>query len=199
MSQFVPPCARALLGAMGMAIVCLILAGCASNRETPAPVTTGMMTPTGGSIKDDWVPTVTVAPAPVRTAMVHQGSARQAARGAKTVMAKASSRDMSGCGNSNACLSQLKALVDDPTHKWIGQALAPVDYASGVRLFAYRALRPKLTCQELTLGLTEIGAAATTFGRPVPGVTPENATRVRLLNSQVDNELRAERSRRCKS
>jgi hypothetical protein len=201
MSQFAPPCARAIFGAMGMAVGGLLLAGCAGTRDTPTAVTAGVMTPTGGSLKDDWAPSVSATPAvAARPTPKRERPTGNVASEPKTAMTRPDTGgELIGCGNSNACLSQLKALVDDPTHKWIGQTLAPVEYASGVRLFAYRALRATLSCYELTLGLAEIEAADATFSRPIPGVTPENAARVRLLNSQVDGELRAERSMRCKA
>jgi hypothetical protein len=90
-------------------------------------------------------------------------------------------------------------MADDPTRSWIAQRPAPVIYANGTRLFAYRALRGKLSCRELTLGLDETQALASSLDGGIRGLTLDQVTRVRALNSQVDGELRAEHSERCRN
>src|SRR6476646_2636258 len=57
--------------------------------------------------------------------------------------------DLSGCDTNKDCLAQLKALVSNDRRDWIGQPVPAAVYATGVRLFAYRALRPTLTCKQL--------------------------------------------------
>ena len=47
--------------------------------------------------------------------------------------------------------------------------------ANGVRLFAYRALKPALTCGELSAALSEVRRATSTFASPVAGFEPEKA------------------------
>jgi hypothetical protein len=94
-------------------------------------------------------------------------------------------------------LLRLKALVEDPQRRWIGNPQPAAEYAEGVRLFAYRVLRTQLSCEELALGLAEIDAAAAAYRRPVPGVTPDQARRVRVLSGEVAKELKAERASRC--
>jgi hypothetical protein len=93
---------------------------------------------------------------------------------------------------------QLKALISNPSRTWIGQSQPPVEYATGTRLFAYRALRNQLTCRQLRAALTEIAAADKTFRAPAPGVSAAQAKRVLTLNSEVEQELRAEQASRCK-
>ena len=101
------------------------------------------------------------------------------------------------CGSDAACLSQLRALIDDPERRWIGSPLPPAEYARGVRLFAYRVLRARLTCSELVIALAEIEAARKPLAGPVPGITPAQAARARMLSDEVEAELRAERTARC--
>ena len=101
------------------------------------------------------------------------------------------------CGSDAACLSQLRVLIDDPERRWIGSPLPPADYARGVRLFAYRVLRARLTCSELVIALAEIEAARKPLAGPVPGITPAQAARARMLSDEVEAELRAERTARC--
>jgi hypothetical protein len=105
--------------------------------------------------------------------------------------------DLSGCDTNKDCLTQLKALVSDEKRDWIGQSVPVSEYASGVRLFAYRALRPSLTCRQLDLALGEIDLVTRTFRSPIPGIASEQIDRVRVLNAQVEQELRAERAKRC--
>jgi hypothetical protein len=95
------------------------------------------------------------------------------------------------------CALLLKVMIDDPERSWVSQWPSPRAYTNGTRLFAYRALRSKLSCNELTWALDETRAVAKTFARAVPRVTPEQVTRVRALNAKVDSELRAEHTERC--
>ena len=103
-----------------------------------------------------------------------------------------------GCGTASHCKSVLKKMVDDPKRGWVGQQQPPVAYTDGTRLFAYRALRTKLSCRELTLALGEVRAASKSLTGTVPGVTPNQATRTRALNTQVEVELSRERAARCR-
>src|SRR5262245_52795310 len=58
--------------------------------------------------------------------------------------------DRSTCGTAAQCKGVLKTMIDSPDRGWIGKQQAASAYANGTRLFAYRALRTKLTCNELT-------------------------------------------------
>jgi hypothetical protein len=94
-------------------------------------------------------------------------------------------------------LARLKALLDDPSRKWVGRPQSPDEHADGTRQFAYRALRKELSCKELALAIDEIAAATRTFRPPVRGVALDRVGRIRTLNVQVEAELRAERASRC--
>ena len=61
----------------------------------------------------------------------------------------------STCQTPQQCAVQLRVLVDDPKRDWVGQPQSADGYADGTRLFAYRALRNKLTCGELKRALDD--------------------------------------------
>ncbi len=103
------------------------------------------------------------------------------------------------CGTAAQCKAKLKTMVDNRDRGWVGQQQPPAAYANGTRLFAYRALRKKLDCRELGLALEEVGAASKAYAGPVPGVTPEQASRTRTLSTQVEGELAKERTGRCRA
>ena len=103
------------------------------------------------------------------------------------------------CGNPAQCRSALKKLVDSPKRGWVGQQQSPAAYTDGTRLFAYRALRTKLNCRELSAALTEVRAASKSLAGEVPGVSPDQISRTRALNGQVEGELAKERGVRCKT
>jgi hypothetical protein len=101
------------------------------------------------------------------------------------------------CGRGTTCLVRLKALIADPERRWISHSASAVEVANGTRLFAFRALRDRLSCAEITLALTEIDAADITFRSPMAGVSTTQASRVLSLNAEVGQELRAELAARC--
>jgi hypothetical protein len=103
------------------------------------------------------------------------------------------------CGTPAQCRSALKKMVDNPKRGWVGQQQAPAAYTDGTRLFAYRALRTKLNCRELTAALTEVRGASKSLAGEVPGVSANQVSRTRALNGQVESELAKERGVRCKS
>ena len=82
-------------------------------------------------------------------------------------------------------------MVADPKRDWIGQPRSPEAYANGTRLFAYRALRKTLTCNELKRGLDDINAA-----RPL--LEPARYARAQALMTEVARELNSERGKRCR-
>jgi hypothetical protein len=105
----------------------------------------------------------------------------------------------SDCGTAAQCRSALKTMVDGKDRAWIGQKLPPDAYADGTRLFAYRALRKRLNCQELGLAVDEVRAASKSLKGPMPTMTPEQADRTRTLNTQVEGELTKEQASRCRA
>jgi hypothetical protein len=100
------------------------------------------------------------------------------------------SHDADTCPTPQECAAQLKILVSDPMRGWVGQPQSPDGYANGTRLFAYRALKKKLTCDELGRALTEMEAAS-------PSLQTARYDTARKLMSEVRHELGAERTKRC--
>jgi len=96
------------------------------------------------------------------------------------------------CSTTEKCTAQLRRMVNDPKRDWVGQPQSPDVYADGTRLFAYRALRKKLSCSELKRALEETNAAT-------PLLKPARYARVRALLTDVAHELNAEYSKRCRS
>lgn len=163
---------------LAAAMMCGLLAGCATHRRQ--------------SLKDEAAPSLASRPKVVR----------YRARPAKVrVVTPApappapTTAQKSTCGSDEVCLARLKALVADKTRAWVGQPQAAADHLGGTRQFAYLALRPKLTCKELSAAIKEITAAPATLA--APGVSTEHVARVRKLDVQVVSELRNERSARC--
>lgn len=112
---------------------------------------------------------------------------------------KAAEKKKAGCGTPAQCRSALKAMVDNPKRPWVGQQLPPDAYTDGTRLFAYRALRKRLKCDELSRAIDEMRGVSKALNGSVPGVTADQATRTRALNGQVEGELVQERSARCRA
>jgi hypothetical protein len=184
---------RRLAGVAGIVAVCVLLAGCAvlGNRAELGAIDRDHL-----SLKDRVTPAIAMHPAPSVTKVSNLAPARPAS--APQTPARAGVHGVSAdCGSSDGCLSRLKALLDDTSRKWVGQPQPPAELANGTRQFAYRALRTKLTCNELALAINEIVAATRTFQTPVPGVALDQVARIRTLNAQVETELRAERAIRC--
>jgi hypothetical protein len=105
----------------------------------------------------------------------------------------------SGCGTPAQCRSALKTMVDSPKRGWVGQKLPPDAYTDGTRLFAYLALRKRLNCRELSRAVDEVRAVSKSLNGPMPGISADQASRTRTLNTQVESELVQERSARCRA
>lgn len=92
----------------------------------------------------------------------------------------------------------LDALVADKERAWVRERATAASYASGVRLFAFRAKKGELTCEELTLGRREAeGAASALRGANAANLTPAQVSRGKMLASEIARELAAEHARRC--
>ena len=110
---------------------------------------------------------------------------------------QAAGQDEASCVSVENCASVLKAMVASPDRSWVHRPATPAVLANGVRLFAYRALRPRLDCGELSAALTEVETAAHTFSHPLAGLQPEQMHRVKSLSIAVGGELQDEQARRC--
>jgi hypothetical protein len=106
-------------------------------------------------------------------------------------------RDEAACTGVDTCTSVLKAMVAGQDRSWVQRPAPPKVLANGVRLFAYRALKPALSCSELSAAVSEASRAAQAFAGPVDGLQPGQAARARQLSAEVADELKAERAHRC--
>ncbi len=182
----------------GVAVaIALALAGCAqyeARRADGLPLTAAVEPPSQAALAAS-------PPTPkVKTAKAKDADAKPIA--AKPAVAyrpagAADAAEEASCTDVNACGSVLKAMLADPARAWMKRPASPAVLANGVRLFAYRALREKLACQELAAAVTEVEAAATAFRWGVAGVTAGQADRARSLSAEVVQELQAESARRC--
>jgi hypothetical protein len=137
---------------------------------------------TGLSIKDE------TGQEPIRYA---NPKAARSYRGATT------GQEEGGCGSVEQCALVLRLMVDDPERAWMRQRPSPRTYANGTRLFAFRALRPKLSCAELELATNEVHEAAEALRNGAAGVSSDQVVRVTALSAAVEEELRTEQSGRC--
>jgi len=174
---------------MSALVAASLLSGCATFGGNVAPSALGAAGQR--SIKDTPEP-ATLAPPP----QPHKKLATVAPR--RPYQPAAGSRVEPPSCTGTDCVVQLKALIEDPERRWINQRPSPLEFANGTRLFAYRGLREKLTCTEITLALGEIDQAATTFRSPVPGVSARQASSVLTLAAAVGQQLRAEFGSRCR-
>jgi hypothetical protein len=166
-----------------------LLSGCASIAG-PAALGAGKHR----SIKDDPEP---AAALPAQKQAAPKTALATPQRHAAPTAAKSAA--LPSCASGSDCMAQLKTMVDDPSRSWIRRRVSPLEYSNGTRLFAYRALRDRLSCPEMTLALNEINAAAGAFHAPVAGVNAAQAAHLLRLNSDVGQELRAEFAGRCRS
>jgi hypothetical protein len=98
--------------------------------------------------------------------------------------------DPDRCDTAQDCAARLRNLVKDANRNWIGVPQSADGYSNGTRLFAYRALRNKLTCGELQLAIEDTKAAMSTLEKA-------SYERARALAGEVMRELATEQGKRC--
>ena len=181
MSDNALPLLRALAGAASSIAAVVILAGCTAEQP---------------SLKDDL--TLGAVAHRAEASAVTKVSSPGQAQPHREPAAKASVDSYpSDCGPISGCVARLKALLADPSRKWVGRPQTPAEHADGTRQFAYRALRRELSCSELLQAINDIVSATEMLHLPVAGVTLEQVANVRSLNAKVEAELRSERASRC--
>jgi hypothetical protein len=105
--------------------------------------------------------------------------------------------------DSPRCVAQreatLKAMLADKSRSWVKEAPTAHAHASGVRLFAFRATKAALTCEELAHGRREAEAAPKAL-KGHPGLSPAQVSRASLFATEVQRELAGEmKRRRCRA
>ena len=108
-----------------------------------------------------------------------------------------------GCiDDSKRCIDErqasLKQMIADPQRRWVREPASAQAYASGVRMFAYKAKKRELTCDELAHGAREAAAAPQTLKAPGAGIPSGQISRAEMLSAEVHRELNAEMGKRCK-
>lgn len=96
-----------------------------------------------------------------------------------------------GCKTAEACAAVLRKLVSGKNRDWIGKVQPPEAYDDGTRLFAYRALKRKLTCAELARAFHETREV-------LPSLVEQAHAGSRTLMQAIQRELAAERRSRCR-
>ena len=109
-----------------------------------------------------------------------------------------------GCiDDSKACIdqrqAQLRALQADRARGWVRQPASIGSYASGVRLFAFKTEKQRLSCEELALGRREADQAPGALRSPqAASIQPGIRNRSLMLADEVGKELTREAQRRCR-
>lgn len=109
-----------------------------------------------------------------------------------------------GClDDSPACISQrqanLKQLQGDPARTWVRQPASINSYATGVRLFAFKTEKQRLSCDELAVGRREADAAPGVLrGAQAQDIQPLIRNRSLMFAGEVSKELTREAQRRCR-
>ena len=106
--------------------------------------------------------------------------------------------------DSSACikrrLTALKSMRDDPNHAWVARKPTVREYVSGVRLFAYRASKDSLTCEQLAKGIGETAHAKQLLTpEKTRGISAERVGQIIALAGEVNAELKAAKERRCRA
>jgi hypothetical protein len=109
-----------------------------------------------------------------------------------------------GCIDDSAhCISQrqasLRALQADPSRSWVRQPASINSYATGVRLFAFKTEKNRLSCDDLGVGRREADSAPGMLRSPqAHGINPAIVSRGLMFATEVGRELTREQQRRCR-
>ncbi|MEO1207362.1 MAG: hypothetical protein AAFV45_13640 [Pseudomonadota bacterium] len=92
----------------------------------------------------------------------------------------------------------LRYYMASPDRNWIRQRPDGAAYASGVRLFAYKRQKDKLSCSELKSGVNEANGAPRALKAAGGRLTPAQVSRGKMLAQEVGRDLKREMRRRCR-
>ncbi len=102
------------------------------------------------------------------------------------------------CETSEACVSKLKAMLDDKSRSWIGKPQSVAEHFSGTRQFAYIALSKELACPNLASALSDLDRGAKIVDGK-HGFTVRREAAIRLVNARAQTDLRREMATRCRN
>ena len=95
-------------------------------------------------------------------------------------------------------IATLNAFKADGKRRWVNQPATPKAYATGVRMFAYRDAKSRLSCAELQHGRREAAGAKASLRSPRSGLSPAQISRGLMLAHDVGRDLKREHRRRCR-
>jgi hypothetical protein len=110
-----------------------------------------------------------------------------------------------GClDDSKQCIdqrqAQLRQLQADRNRTWVRQPASIGSYATGVRLFAFKTEKQRLSCEELNVGRREADQAPNALRSPqAASIQPGIRARSLMLADEVGKELGREAQRRCRA
>lgn len=110
-----------------------------------------------------------------------------------------------GCvDDSPGCIAQrqaaLRQLQADRSRAWVRQPASVNSYATGVRLFAFKTEKTRMTCDELAAGRREADLAPGVLRGPqAQGLQPGIVSRGVMFAGEVSKELTREAQRRCRA
>ena len=108
-----------------------------------------------------------------------------------------------GCvDDSKGCIDQrqasLRALQADRSRSWVRQPASINAYATGVRMFAFKTEKTRMTCDELSIGRREAENAPGILRSPqAHGLNPATVSRSLMFAHEVGRELDREQQNRC--
>jgi hypothetical protein len=159
-----------------------LLAGCAWERsESPR-----------GSIKDP------IARASTATAARNVAAAAPAKQPQPRAQAP-QPQDPRTCHDVPSCEALLLELTESADRSWIARPETLEGLLTGVRMFAFRTLRPQLTCGELAVAMQQLRSVPDALRSAPVGSRPEDVVRATRLAAEVHEELRAENDARCRA
>jgi len=102
--------------------------------------------------------------------------------------------------DSQSCISArtsaLAAMQTDGSRAWINKPVNAQVHASGVRMFAYRTLKDKLSCAELNAGMNEMSSVRSALAAPVAGATKDRVIQAKMLADETHGELKKVHARK---
>lgn len=110
-----------------------------------------------------------------------------------------------GClDDSRQCIeqrqAQLRQLQSDRNRAWVRQPASIGSYATGVRLFAFKTEKQRLSCEEINIGRREADQAPNALRSPqAASIQPGIRNRSLMLADEVGKELGREAQRRCRA
>ena len=108
-----------------------------------------------------------------------------------------------GCvDDSKFCIDQrqasLRQLQSDRSRSWVRHPASLNSYATGVRMFAFKTEKTRLSCDELSVGRREAESAPSVLrSSQAQGLGPATVSRSLMFAHEVGRELDREQQRRC--